>query len=123
VRAAAREHSGRDDRLRAGIDAMLQFLADEPELARLLVVEVTGAGPAALRRRNQAVREFAAMLAPDMQGDLPLSAQVTVGGIWEVVHALVLEERAGELPELSDALVECALAQLGGEDEVSAATA
>ena len=46
---------------------------------------------------------------------------MTVGGIWEVVHALVLEGRADELPELADALVECALAQLGGEDEVQAA--
>ena len=123
IRGAAREQQTRDERLRAGIQALLQFLADEPELARLLVVEVTGAGPTALRRRNKAVREFAAMLAPEIQGDLPLAAQVTVGGIWEVVHALVLEGRADQLPELADPLVDCALAQLGGEDEVSAATA
>jgi AcrR family transcriptional regulator len=123
VRSAAREHTDRDERLRTGIAALLQFLADEPELARLLVVEVTGAGPTALRRRNQAVREFAAMLVPEMDGDLPLAAQVTVGGIWEVVHAMVLDGRGAELPELTDALVECAHAQLGGQDEVSAATA
>src|SRR5918999_402030 len=47
-------------------------------------VEVTGAGPAALRRREKAVREFAAMLA--QTEDVSLSARVTVGGIWEVVH-------------------------------------
>lgn len=122
VRAAAREHDRRDERLRAGIHALLQFLADEPELARLLVVEVTGAGPTALRRREQAVREFAAMLTPE-GSDLPLAARVTVGGIWEVIHALVLEGRGEELPELTDALVDCAVAQLGGEDEVRAATA
>ena len=122
VRAAAREHSRREDRLRAGIHALLTFLADEAELARLLVVEVTGAGPTALRRREQAVREFATMLAPGT-GELPLAARVTVGGIWEVVHALVLEGRGSELPELTDSLVDCALAQLGGEEELPAATA
>jgi hypothetical protein len=63
------------------------------------------------------------MLAPDTRGELPLAAQVTVGGIWEVVHALVLEDRADQLPELAGPLVDCALAQLGGQDEVSAATA
>src|SRR4051794_10104453 len=61
VRPAPRERDRRDDGVRAGIEALLRFLADEPELARLLVVEVTGAGPTAMRRRNQAVRAFAAM--------------------------------------------------------------
>src|SRR5687768_12248140 len=100
IRGAARDGQTRDERLRSGIKALLDFLAAERELARLLVVEVTGAGPAALHRRNKAVREFATMLAPGTSGELPLAAQVTVGGIWEVVHALVLEGRAEQLPEL-----------------------
>jgi AcrR family transcriptional regulator len=124
VRAASREHEDFEGSVRAGIEALLGFLAAEPELARLLVVEVTGAGPTALRRRTEAVREFATMLARTGTHDAPLAAQVAVGGIWEVVHALVLEGRADELPELTEALVECALAQSGGQgDEVSAATA
>jgi AcrR family transcriptional regulator len=122
VSAAAREHDRREDSVRAGIDALLRFLADEPELARLLVVEVTGAGPTALRRRNDAVRAFAAILAGSDAQDAPVAAQVTAGGIWEVVHALVLEGRAGELPELVDSLVEVALAQLGKDGDLQAAT-
>jgi AcrR family transcriptional regulator len=122
VSAAAREHERRDDSLRAGIEALLRFLAGEPELARLLVVEVTGAGPTALRRRNDAVSAFAAVLARSDAQDAPVAAQVTAGGIWEVVHALVLEGRAGELPELADPLVEIALAQLGNNDGLQAAT-
>ena len=84
---------------------------------------MNGAGPTALRRRTEAVRQFAAMLAQTGEQNAPLAAQVAVGGIWEVVHALVLEGRADELPELVDGLVECALAQGGGQDQVSAATA
>jgi AcrR family transcriptional regulator len=109
--------------VRGGIESLLAFLAAEPELARLLVVEVTGAGPTALRRRSEAVRQFAAMLAQTGDQDAPLGAQVAVGGIWEVVHALVLEERADQLPEVVDGLVECALAQGGGQGQITAATA
>ena len=117
VRVAARDQTSWDDSVRAGIEALLRFLASEPELARLLVVEVTGAGPSALRRRADAVRAFAAMLAQTTDEDAPLGAQVAAGGIWEVIHAWVLEGRADELPDLADALVECAKAQIEPNDE------
>jgi len=123
VRIAAREHDDWEASLRAGIEALLDFLASEPELARLLVVEVTGAGPSALRRRAEAVRSFAAMLAQTSEENAPLGAQVASGGIWEVVHAWVLEGRAEELPELADALVECARAQIEPNEQIPAATA
>src|SRR3954469_13127335 len=123
VRVAAREQNGWDGSVRAGIEALLGFLAAEPELARLLGVEVTGAGPSALRRRADAVRGFAAMLAQTSDDDAPLGAQVAAGGIWEVIHAWVLEGRAEELPELADALVECAKAQIEPHGDVQAVTA
>src|SRR4051794_4846819 len=109
IRTASRDQDDWEKSVRAGIEGLLSFLATEPELARLLVVEVTGAGPAAMRRRAEAVRRFAAMLAQTGEADAPLSAHVAIGGIWEVVHALVLDGRADELPELVDGLVECAL--------------
>ncbi len=125
VLVASREQENRDAAVRAGIEALLEFLAAEPELARLLVVEVTGAGPSALRRRAEAVRNFAGLLAGNNGSEPPLAAQVAAGGIWEVVHAWVLEGRAEQLTELGDALVECALSQIDDDDngEVRAATA
>lgn len=122
IRAAAREHEDWETSVRSGIQALMEFLAAEPQLARLLVVEVNGAGPTALKRRAEALRGFAAMLAQTSHDDAPLPAQVAVGGIWEVVHALVLEDRADELPELVDSLVACAVAQGGGRPQVRAAT-
>jgi AcrR family transcriptional regulator len=114
VRLAARDERDWPARLRAAIGGLMRFLSEEPILARLLVVEVMGAGPTALRRRNQMVREVASLVA-EMQGAAGhLSAQVAVGGLCEVVHAMVLDGRTAELPELADALAECALAQLGG---------
>ena len=124
VRVASREQDDWDASLRAGIEALLDFLANRPDLARLLIVEVTGAGPTAMRRRTAAVRAFAAMLAQTRDDEVPLGAQVAAGGIWEVVHAFVLDGRADELPELADALVECAKAQIDQDgDDVQAATA
>ena len=123
VRGASRAEPEWEPSVRAGIEAMLEFLSAEPALARLLVVEVTGAGPNALRRRAETMRQFAGMLAQSDGAAPPLGAQVAVGGIWEVVHVLVLEGRADQLPELADGLIECALAQGGGADEVRAATA
>jgi hypothetical protein len=65
------------------------------------------------------------MLAQTSDEDAPLGAQVAAGGIWEVVHAWVLEGRADELPDLADALVECAKAQIEPEGgaQIKAATA
>ena len=123
IRTSSRNEDDWDVSVRAGIEALMGFLAAEPELARLLVVEVTGAGPTAMHRRSEAVREFAAMLARTGKSDAPLSAQVAVGGIWEVVHAFVLDGRSDELPELADALVECVKAQIEPNDGVQAATA
>ena len=124
VRIAARESDDWDTSVRSGVEALLAFLAAEPDLARLLVVEVTGAGPSAMRRRTEAVRSFAAMLAQTNEDETPLAAQVAAGGIWEVVHAFVLDGRAEELPELADALVDCVKAQIEADgDNIRAATA
>src|SRR5918997_7203149 len=53
IRSASREHDDYEGSVRAGIQALMDFLAAEPQLARLLVVEVTGAGPTAMRRRAE----------------------------------------------------------------------
>jgi AcrR family transcriptional regulator len=123
VRGSVRDLERREDVVRGGIRALLRFLADEPELARLLVVEVTGAGPTAMRRRNEAVRGFAALLSRTEGGETPVAAQVIAGGMWEVIHALVLDGRVAELPELADSLGEIAVAQIGGDGDVQAVTA
>jgi hypothetical protein len=59
LRAAA-SAAGREDagaRLRAGTRAYLTALAEQPELAQTLIVEIVGAGPrAAARRVSRQVR-------------------------------------------------------------------
>jgi AcrR family transcriptional regulator len=99
------------ERLRAGIGAYLQFLASEPEIARMGIVEVLAAGPRALARRNDALRLFAEIVEDNINQLVPscrrpaLTAETIVGGIYEVVFSRILAGRADELPGMTDDLL------------------
>jgi AcrR family transcriptional regulator len=98
-------------RLGAGIRAYLQFMADEPELARMCIVEVLAAGPRAIARRNEAMRMFAEIIEDNIHELIPgcrraaLTAETIVGGIHEVVFSRIIADRIDELPGLTDDLL------------------
>ncbi|HEY1566717.1 MAG TPA: helix-turn-helix domain-containing protein, partial [Solirubrobacteraceae bacterium] len=50
------------ERLRAGTRAFLGALAEHPEFAQTLLVEIIGAGPRAAQRRDQILQAFADVL-------------------------------------------------------------
>jgi AcrR family transcriptional regulator len=50
------------ERLRAGTRAFLGALAEHPEFAQTLLVEIIGAGPLATQRRDQILQAFAGVL-------------------------------------------------------------
>jgi AcrR family transcriptional regulator len=50
------------ERIRAGTRAFLGALAEHPEVARTMLVEVIGAGPRAAQRRDQILQAFAGVL-------------------------------------------------------------
>jgi AcrR family transcriptional regulator len=63
--AAAAADAGRGDadaRLRAGTRAFLTALAEHPEFAQTLIVEIIGAGPRAAARRDHVMLSFAEVL-------------------------------------------------------------
>jgi AcrR family transcriptional regulator len=99
------------ERLRAGIGAYLQFLASDPEIARMSIVEVLAAGPRALARRNDALRLFAEIIEDNIHQLVPscrrpaLTAETIVGGIYEVVFSRILAGHTGELPGMADDLL------------------
>ena len=60
-----RASAGSDDareRMQAGTRAFLTALAEHPEFAQTLLVEIIGAGPRAAQRRDQILQQFADML-------------------------------------------------------------
>lgn len=93
-------------RLDAALDALLGFLAEEPDIARLCVVEVLAAGPAGRGRRAATMDRFAAMMEsflaearPDR--DLgPIAARALVGGAEEVIFGAI-ERNDPNLPALA----------------------
>jgi len=95
----------------AATRATLGFLASEPDLARLCLVESRGAGPAVAARFNEAVGEMVPLLrqgrAQRPEGErLPDSTEdSTVGSLVSLLHRKVA---AGEAEQLEDLLPDCA---------------
>jgi AcrR family transcriptional regulator len=98
-------------RLRAGLDAYMEFMANEPEFARMCMIEVLAAGPRAIARRNAAMRMFAEIIEDNIHELVPgctvapLAAETIVGGIYEVVFSRVFAGRTDALPGLVDDLL------------------
>jgi AcrR family transcriptional regulator len=92
--AAAPPHG----RLRAGLQAYLEHLANRPTFARVLTIDILGAGPRALEVRERARRRFAEQYRAVSDDEDVLRA--LVGGIAELVQVRLLEGRAESLPEL-----------------------
>jgi AcrR family transcriptional regulator len=111
VEAAAAVESW-PSRVNAGLAAFLDFVAAEPDLARLSIVDALAAGPASIERYERSIQAFVPLLrlgrkvSPNGE-ELPATVEETiVGGIfWIVYQRLILDEaeRIGELrPELAE---------------------
>jgi AcrR family transcriptional regulator len=92
-------------RVRAGIHAFLDTLAEHPEESRTLLVEIIGAGPEAARRRDTILQRFAETLynAQPTPGQRPfasmLDAFAVVGAIAELASR---QMRLGDPSDLRD---------------------
>jgi AcrR family transcriptional regulator len=108
--AGAARNAGRTDasqRMKAGTRAFLTSLAEHPEYAQTLLVEIIGAGPKAAHRRDQIMQQFAEILdaenaAAARRGLAPRFASsydafAVVGAITELVSRQV---RLGEPPDV-----------------------
>jgi AcrR family transcriptional regulator len=127
VSAAYGAADGLAQRTREGLAAFLDFVAEEPEIADMCVVEVMAAGPAAIGRRNRAMVAFADLIERSAAAELPksglppaLTAETLVGGIYEVVYSRVLQGSGAELPTLlPDLLYSVLLPYVGQEAATS----
>lgn len=110
VRSAYEAADGFPAAIRDSLAAFLQFLADEPRYADVLIVEVLAAGAGPIARRNEVMATFAQLIRqgaerlPNRRHPPELAAETVVGGISEVVFARVLEGRTAELPSLQNDL-------------------
>jgi AcrR family transcriptional regulator len=94
---AAKGAAGRwKDRVRAGLEALLVLFDEQPQLARLCVIESLTGGPAVLARRREILDALAdavdeGRVEARRGGEPPpLTAESTVGGVLAVIHARLL---------------------------------
>ena len=98
-------------RMRSALTALLQFLDEQPQMARLLVVESLAAGPRAFERRTRALAGVVAAIDEGRQATRrgaeppPLAAEGIAGGILAVLHQRMLESARRPLTELSNPLM------------------
>ena len=93
---AERAGGDRGDRLRGGIAAFLDVLAEHPAEARTLLVEVIAAGPEAASRRDTVLQTFAEMLYGSRAFESFHDAYAVVGAIVELASRQV---RLGDPPD------------------------
>jgi len=109
-------------RTRAGIVAYLRWLAAEPALARVFLIEVAAAGPIAAERRERIRDRYAEVLRElqdDARTDIPALPRLPdevfhalVAAVDEVVVRRIRESGGADLPELEPVLLHLHLALL-----------
>jgi len=102
------------ERVRAAVEMFVVLVSADPGFSRMCLVEVMGAGAEALRRRDAAMAQFAAMLdenARALLDDPPSSiiAETLVGGLYEVIYSRLVRGELRQLPELVPELVHALL--------------
>jgi Transcriptional regulator len=113
--------------IRAGIAAMLEFLAAEPHLARLSMVEALVAGPVVIERYDAAIQGLVPYFeagrkgrsAEVLAGLSPSTEEALVGGMVSLISRRIFAERTEELESLLPDLVEFALTPYLGSVEAA----
>lgn len=95
-----------EDRIVAGLEALLGFVADHPSAARMCMVEAISATPSSARLYDVAMHEFVELLrksAPD-GADLPETIEESLAG--GIAWILQQQIRRGEAEQASELLPE-----------------
>jgi AcrR family transcriptional regulator len=101
---AARRAGSWEEGVRALYESICAYFVAEPEMARLALVGVYGAGAQACRRRDRVIDSLTAMLAPGFTEN-PDAPAVSSEAIGATVYALMREQVRREGPESLGAVV------------------
>ncbi len=122
VSAAYESEEEWPQRARAGLAALLEALAEEPDVARLALVDVGAAGPAAQRRFRAALQRLTPFFeegrdfAPGGRNLPANTSRMAIGAVAGLIADELTEERAEDLPELlSDVLFATLVPYIGPE--------
>ncbi len=112
VLQAYRQGGSWQEQIRAALEALLQFLDHEPEVAQLVVVQSLAAGPRVLACRARAltplidaVHAGRAHVKGEGPTPTPVTAEGVVGGALSILHARLLAPEREPLTALTPALM------------------
>ena len=113
--------------VRSGIAAMLAFLAAEPQLARLSMVEALVAGPVVIEHYDAAIQSFVPYFRSGREGRppevlarlSPTTEEALVGGMVSLISRRIIAGKAEDLEELLPDLVEFTLTPYLGSQEAA----
>jgi AcrR family transcriptional regulator len=125
VEAAFEQDEDWPHAVKSGLAAMLAFLAAEPNLARLAMVEAQVAGPAVVQRYDEAIKGFVPFFRAGREEAganggaslTPTTEDALVGGMVSLISRRVLAGRTEQLEELLGDLVEFILTPYLGPEE------
>ena len=128
---AAGELDDWPSRIRAGLSAFLEYVVEEPALARTCMVDALAAAPSSVRYYEESLQAFVSLfrLGRDVSphgGELPETLEeAIIGGVFWIVYQRLTAADAAAIPQLLPEVIEFALTPyLGGESarEVAAGT-
>ncbi|HEV7585573.1 MAG TPA: TetR/AcrR family transcriptional regulator [Solirubrobacteraceae bacterium] len=108
----------------AGLRGLIDYLSSEPAHAHLSVVDTFAATPEALDIREASLRAFAARLrrGQELSDETPsVAAEAVAGGVWQVLHRYIAEDRIAELGDASSQIAYLALTPFVGPEEAARA--
>ncbi len=119
--AVAESGPGWRDQLRSGIAELLRCIADEPQEARMVIVEARASSPTGLQRRDQLLDRFAGCIDALVREDLDeppsaIAAAGVVGGIESVIYARLQKGETDELDALLPSLMYFAVLAYAGRE-------
>lgn len=119
--AVALSGPGWRERLRSGIAALLRFIAEEPEEARIVIVEARASSPRGLLRRDELLDRFATCIDALVREDLDktpsaIAAAGVVGGIESVLYARLQKGETEDFDALLPSLMYFAVLAYAGRE-------
>ncbi|HTB70911.1 MAG TPA: TetR/AcrR family transcriptional regulator, partial [Solirubrobacteraceae bacterium] len=109
----------------AGMRALLEYVCSEPEHAHLTLVDTFGASPRAIEIRDAALESFTTYLQPGFEhasADVdvpPVAAEAVAGGIWQIMHHYIEQQRLHELCDAGPQLVYLTLTPFVGSEHAA----
>jgi AcrR family transcriptional regulator len=120
MREAAAGGASWRGQLRGALTGLLQFLEEQPEVGRALLVEVHAAGPRAVEKRTEALERAAAVMdlaRQESDGGAPaISAEAVVAGILAVLHGRLSARQTDQFMRLLPELMYLAVLPYFGPD-------